>query len=111
MIGKASADGVTRFWTRSSAVLCTVLSVGLLSGLAAQPAGASPGSSGLGAGRAHSRQRYWCHVGSGVVVQQDVAEAVAGLCHAVGADLAYAPPFSTVWDPLLIAAQQLARQI
>jgi hypothetical protein len=24
-------------------------------------------------------------------------------------DLAYAPPFSTVWDPLLIAAQQLAR--
>jgi NADPH-dependent 2,4-dienoyl-CoA reductase/sulfur reductase-like enzyme len=22
-------------------------------------------------------------------------------------DLAYAPPFSTVWDPLLIAAQQL----
>jgi NADPH-dependent 2,4-dienoyl-CoA reductase/sulfur reductase-like enzyme len=25
-------------------------------------------------------------------------------------DLAYAPPFSTVWDPLLIAAQQLARQ-
>ena len=26
-------------------------------------------------------------------------------------DLAYAPPFSTVWDPLLIAAQQLARQL
>ncbi len=26
-------------------------------------------------------------------------------------DLAYAPPFSTVWDPLLIAAQQLVRQI
>jgi NADPH-dependent 2,4-dienoyl-CoA reductase/sulfur reductase-like enzyme len=26
-------------------------------------------------------------------------------------DLAYAPPFSTVWDPLLIAAQQLARQM
>jgi CoA-dependent NAD(P)H sulfur oxidoreductase len=26
-------------------------------------------------------------------------------------DLAYAPPFSTVWDPLLIAAQQLARQV
>ncbi|MBL8294522.1 MAG: hypothetical protein JNN08_21940, partial [Bryobacterales bacterium] len=24
-------------------------------------------------------------------------------------DLAYAPPFSPVWDPLLIAAQQLAR--
>src|ERR1700738_1709627 len=41
MIGKASADGVTRFWTRSSAVLCTVLSVGLLSGLAAQPASAA----------------------------------------------------------------------
>ncbi len=26
-------------------------------------------------------------------------------------DLAYAPPFSTVWDPLLIAAQQLLRQL
>ena len=26
-------------------------------------------------------------------------------------DLAYAPPFSTVWDPLLIAAQQLLRQM
>jgi pyruvate/2-oxoglutarate dehydrogenase complex dihydrolipoamide dehydrogenase (E3) component len=26
-------------------------------------------------------------------------------------DLAYAPPFSTVWDPLLIAAQQLMQRI
>jgi len=26
-------------------------------------------------------------------------------------DLAYAPPFSTVWDPLLIAAQQLAHKL
>jgi NADPH-dependent 2,4-dienoyl-CoA reductase/sulfur reductase-like enzyme len=26
-------------------------------------------------------------------------------------DLAYAPPFSTTWDPLLIAAQQLARRM
>jgi hypothetical protein len=26
-----------------------------------------------------------------------------------GLDLAYAPPFSTVWDPLLIAAQQLVK--
>ena len=25
-------------------------------------------------------------------------------------DLAYAPPFATVWDPLLIAAQQLIKQ-
>jgi peptidoglycan/xylan/chitin deacetylase (PgdA/CDA1 family) len=41
MIGKASADGLTRFWTRSSAVLCTALSVGLLGGLAAQPAWAA----------------------------------------------------------------------
>src|ERR1700760_3280010 len=41
MIGKASADGLTRFWTRSSAVLCTVVSVVLLSGLAAQPASAA----------------------------------------------------------------------
>ena len=24
-------------------------------------------------------------------------------------DLAYSPPFSTVWDPLLIAAQQLVK--
>jgi hypothetical protein len=24
-------------------------------------------------------------------------------------DLAYAPPFATVWDPLLIAAQQLVK--
>jgi hypothetical protein len=24
-------------------------------------------------------------------------------------DLAYAPPYGTVWDPLLIAAQQLGR--
>ena len=27
-----------------------------------------------------------------------------------GSDLAYAPPFAPVWDPLLIAAQQLAKQ-
>ena len=26
-------------------------------------------------------------------------------------DLAYAPPFATVWDPLLIAAQQLRKQL
>ena len=26
-------------------------------------------------------------------------------------DLAYSPPFSTVWDPLLIAAQQLVKQL
>ena len=26
-------------------------------------------------------------------------------------DLAYSPPFSTVWDPLLIAAQQLQKQL
>jgi NADPH-dependent 2,4-dienoyl-CoA reductase/sulfur reductase-like enzyme len=28
-----------------------------------------------------------------------------------GLDLAYSPPFSTVWDPLLIAAQQLAKSL
>jgi CoA-dependent NAD(P)H sulfur oxidoreductase len=28
-----------------------------------------------------------------------------------GLDLAYAPPFSTVWDPLLIAAQQLLHKL
>jgi hypothetical protein len=26
-------------------------------------------------------------------------------------DLAYSPPFGTVWDPLLIAAQQLMKQL
>ena len=26
-------------------------------------------------------------------------------------DLAYSPPFSTVWDPLLIAAQQLVKEL
>ena len=26
-------------------------------------------------------------------------------------DLAYAPPFSTVWDPLLVAAQQLSKEL
>jgi pyruvate/2-oxoglutarate dehydrogenase complex dihydrolipoamide dehydrogenase (E3) component len=26
-------------------------------------------------------------------------------------DLAYSPPFSPVWDPLLIAAQQLVKQL
>jgi hypothetical protein len=26
-------------------------------------------------------------------------------------DLAYSPPYSTVWDPLLIAAQQLIKQL
>lgn len=26
-------------------------------------------------------------------------------------DLSYAPPFSTVWDPVLIAAQQLLREL
>jgi CoA-dependent NAD(P)H sulfur oxidoreductase len=28
-----------------------------------------------------------------------------------GLDLAYSPPFATVWDPLLIAAQQLAKSV
>jgi hypothetical protein len=26
-------------------------------------------------------------------------------------DLAYSPPFSSVWDPLLVAAQQLMKQL
>jgi len=26
-------------------------------------------------------------------------------------DLAYAPPFATVWDPVLIAAQQLGKMV
>jgi len=26
-------------------------------------------------------------------------------------DLAYAPPFATVWDPLLVAAQQLRKEL
>jgi hypothetical protein len=26
-------------------------------------------------------------------------------------DLAYSPPFATVWDPLLIAAQQLTKML
>jgi CoA-dependent NAD(P)H sulfur oxidoreductase len=26
-------------------------------------------------------------------------------------DLAYSPPFATVWDPLLIAAQQLVKEL
>jgi pyruvate/2-oxoglutarate dehydrogenase complex dihydrolipoamide dehydrogenase (E3) component len=26
-------------------------------------------------------------------------------------DLAYSPPFATVWDPLLVAAQQLLKQL
>jgi hypothetical protein len=26
-------------------------------------------------------------------------------------DLAYSPPFATVWDPLLIAAQQLMKEM
>ena len=32
-------------------------------------------------------------------------EQVAGL------DLSYAPPFSTVWDPVLIAAQEMLREL
>jgi hypothetical protein len=28
-----------------------------------------------------------------------------------GLDLAYAPPFAPVWDPLLVCAQQLLRQL
>jgi len=26
-------------------------------------------------------------------------------------DLSYAPPFSTVWDPVLIAAQEMLREL
>ena len=26
-------------------------------------------------------------------------------------DLSYAPPFSTVWDPILIAAQEMLREL
>jgi hypothetical protein len=26
-------------------------------------------------------------------------------------DLAYAPPFATVWDPILIAARQLSKMV
>jgi len=60
-------------------------------------------------------------LGGLVTGEQDVVGRVNVIAAALGArmpvdefqrlDLAYAPPFSTVWDPLLVAAQQLLRQM
>jgi NADPH-dependent 2,4-dienoyl-CoA reductase/sulfur reductase-like enzyme len=60
-------------------------------------------------------------LGGVVTGEQDVAGRINVIATALGArmqvdeferlDLAYAPPFSTVWDPLLIAARQLLRQM
>lgn len=58
-------------------------------------------------------------LGGTILGEHDVAGRVNVLAAALhqrmtveelsGLDLAYAPPFSTVWDPLLIAAQQLVK--
>src|SRR5262249_1261183 len=60
-------------------------------------------------------------LGGLVIGEQDVAGRInviaAGLHNRMlvedfeRLDLAYAPPFATVWDPLLIAAQQLAHKL
>ena len=60
-------------------------------------------------------------LGGSVVGQDGVAGRIDVLATALAArmtvedfeqlDLAYAPPFSTVWDPLLIAAQQLRHEL
>jgi NADPH-dependent 2,4-dienoyl-CoA reductase/sulfur reductase-like enzyme len=56
-------------------------------------------------------------LGGSVIGEEGAAGRIDAIATALGArmtvddfeqlDLAYAPPFSTVWDPLLIAAQQL----
>ena len=58
-------------------------------------------------------------LGGSVAGEQDVAGRVNVIAMALqarmsvedleGSDLAYAPPFAPVWDPVLIAAQQLAK--
>jgi NADPH-dependent 2,4-dienoyl-CoA reductase/sulfur reductase-like enzyme len=60
-------------------------------------------------------------LGGTVMGEQDVAGRINVIASALQnrmlvedferLDLAYAPPFSTVWDPLLIAAQQLAHKL
>jgi NADPH-dependent 2,4-dienoyl-CoA reductase/sulfur reductase-like enzyme len=60
-------------------------------------------------------------LGGAVIGEQDVAGRINVVATALQnrmlvedferLDLAYAPPFSTVWDPLLIAAQQLAHKL
>ena len=54
-------------------------------------------------------------VGDGVCKRIDV---IATALHArmtieqlAELDLSYAPPFSTVWDPILIAAQEMLREL
>jgi NADPH-dependent 2,4-dienoyl-CoA reductase/sulfur reductase-like enzyme len=60
-------------------------------------------------------------VGGSVLGEQDAAGRIDVIAAALAArmriddfeqlDLAYAPPFAPVWDPLLIAAQQLMKQL
>jgi NADPH-dependent 2,4-dienoyl-CoA reductase/sulfur reductase-like enzyme len=60
-------------------------------------------------------------LGGVVIGEQGVAgriNVIASALHSrmkidefAGLDLAYAPPFATVWDPLLIAAQQLVQRL
>jgi NADPH-dependent 2,4-dienoyl-CoA reductase/sulfur reductase-like enzyme len=60
-------------------------------------------------------------LGGAVIGEQDVAGRINVIASALQnrmlvedferLDLAYAPPFSTVWDPLLIAAQQLVHKL
>ncbi len=60
-------------------------------------------------------------LGGAVVGEQDTAGRINVVASAITArmalddfqhlDLAYAPPFATVWDPLLIAAQQLVKLV
>jgi pyruvate/2-oxoglutarate dehydrogenase complex dihydrolipoamide dehydrogenase (E3) component len=65
----------------------------------------------------HSRRL----LGGSVIGEEGAAGRINVIATALGSrmqvdefeqlDLAYAPPFSTVWDPLLIAAQQLMKEM
>jgi pyruvate/2-oxoglutarate dehydrogenase complex dihydrolipoamide dehydrogenase (E3) component len=60
-------------------------------------------------------------LGATVIGEQDAAGRINVVATALQArlradefeqlDLAYSPPFSTVWDPLLVAAQQLLKEL
>lgn len=120
----------------TSIVRAAGLGVGVvgLSEAAARSAGFSPVAAAV---KSRARAKYFdgklLHVklvadqdsgrllGGAVAGEEDVAGRVNTLATAVTAgmtvnefqftDLCYAPPYATVWDPLLIAAQQLSKKL
>jgi len=136
--GANAAGGRERFHGIAGTSIVGIFGMGFATtGLSVQEArreGFSPAASRI---QAHNRPRYYGGTGTTVELVADRGtrrilggsvigeEGTAGRINVIAAavqsglrvdefeqlDLAYSPPFSTVWDPLLIAAQQLIKEL